>query len=42
MFGAFRLERSMRRDLRRMTRSLSELETAEPTDTTVGWQSTRS
>jgi hypothetical protein len=41
MFGSFRLERSMRRDLRRMAQALSELETAEPGDTTVRWPSTR-
>jgi hypothetical protein len=42
MFGSLRLERSMRRDLRQMARSLSKLETAEPADTTLGWQSTPS
>jgi hypothetical protein len=42
MLGSFSLERRLRRDLRRMARGLSELETAGPTDTTVEWRTTRS
>jgi len=41
MFASLRLERSMRRDLRRMARSLSAVETAEPADNTVAWPTTR-
>ena len=42
MLASFRLDRALRRDLRRLARELSELEAAEPADTTVEWQSTRS